>query len=79
MKHNECYSTIVMGAVDVPKGERHTKLTEFEQANTVIVTATLKREGITEKRQHHWEMRYRIGVSMRKSKRIHIPANLNTY
>lgn len=55
------------------------KLTEFEQVNTVTVMVTVKRGGITEKGKHEWEMLCRTGVSMRKSKRIHIPANLNTY
>lgn len=61
-----------------PKERDRAKLTEFEQANTVIVTVTVRR-GIKEEGKHQWEMRCRTGVSMRKSKRVHIPANLNTY
>jgi len=32
-----------------------------------------------EKEKQQWGMRCRTGVSMRKSKRIHAAANLNTY
>lgn len=46
MKQNEPYSTSVTGAVDVPKeGNRATPM-EYEQASTVILTATVKKENL---------------------------------